>query len=139
MTAKEYLSQAYRLDQRINNSIKEAVRLREMAMNLRSPSFEPNYDASPSTEAPFVRPLERVLELEEHINAEVDALVELKAQIHQVIDTAENNNEKIILRYRYLDNMTWAEIGAAMNADASSVRRWHNNALAHVAIPEDRP
>lgn len=31
MTAKEYLSQAYRLDQRINSNIEEVTMLREMA------------------------------------------------------------------------------------------------------------
>ena len=137
MTAKEYLSQAYLLDQRINSHIEEAARLRELAMNLRSPGLGPNYDASQSTEAPFIHPLEKVLELEEHINAEVDELVELKAQIHRVIEMVEDANERLILRYRYLDNMTWAKIGTAMNADTSSVRRWHNNALNHISISNE--
>lgn len=35
MTAKEYLSQAYRLDQRINSNIEEVTMLREMASSIR--------------------------------------------------------------------------------------------------------
>ena len=34
MTAKEYLSQAYRLDQRIDSNIAEITRLREMACGI---------------------------------------------------------------------------------------------------------
>ena len=34
MTAKEYLSQAYRLDQRINSNIEEVTMLREMASSI---------------------------------------------------------------------------------------------------------
>ena len=40
MTAKEYLSQAYRLDQRINSNIEEISRLREMACGISSPSWK---------------------------------------------------------------------------------------------------
>ena len=40
MTAKEYLSQAYRLDQRIDSNIAEITRLREMACGISSPSWE---------------------------------------------------------------------------------------------------
>lgn len=38
MTAKEYLGQAYRLDQRINANLEEVARLREMASSVSSPS-----------------------------------------------------------------------------------------------------
>ena len=138
MTAKEYLSQAHRLDQKIKSNIEEAARLREMAVSLQSPSLEPNYNATCSTDAPFICPLEKLLELEDHINAEVNALVELKAQIHLVINKVDDPDEQMVLRYRYLDNMTWAKIGPAMTADASSVRRWHDNALAHVTVPGEQ-
>ena len=40
MTAKEYLSQAYRLDQRVDSNIAEITRLREMACGISSPSWE---------------------------------------------------------------------------------------------------
>ena len=40
MTAKEYLSQAYRLDKRIDSNIAEITRLREMACGISSPSWE---------------------------------------------------------------------------------------------------
>ena len=38
MTAKEYLGQAYRLDQRINANLEEVARLREMASSVSSVS-----------------------------------------------------------------------------------------------------
>lgn len=137
MTAKEYLEKARRLDLRINSHIEEAARLREMAMSLQSPSLEPNYNASHSAEAPFVRPLERVLTLEEHINSEIDALVELKEGILKAISAVEDPNEQTVLRCRYLDNMTWAQIGEKMNTDRTNAYRWHNRALKHIRIPEN--
>lgn len=137
MTVKEYLSQARRLDQMINSNIEEAAKLREMAVSLQCPSLEPNYNATRSTDAPFVRPLEKVLELEEQINAEVDALVELKAQIHLAINSVEDPEERMILRYRYLESYSWSQTGKALTMAPSTARRLHDIALSHVSIPEE--
>lgn len=59
MTAKEYLSQAYRLDQRINSNIEEVTMLREMASSISSPSWGEKVQTSRSTEAPLYGALKR--------------------------------------------------------------------------------
>ena len=68
MTAKEYLSQAYRLDQRIDSNIAEITRLREMACGISSPSWEEKVQTSRNTDAPFVRCLEKIMDLEKVVN-----------------------------------------------------------------------
>ena len=62
MTAKEYLSQAYRLDQRIDSNIAEITRLREMACGISSPSWEEKVQTSRNTDAPFVRCREKLMD-----------------------------------------------------------------------------
>lgn len=137
MNAKDYLRQAYYLDVRIKSDLDELSELKRMAYNLFSPSFEPNYNASHPTEAPFVRGLERVVEMEEKINSEIDRLVELKEQIRSVIDAVEDSAEQLVLRYRYLHNYKWEQIGDILYADESTIRRWHRRALQHVRVPDD--
>jgi len=137
MTAKEYLRQAYRLDHRINSDIAEMERLQEMAGSVGSPGFEEHYNPNRPTEAPFVRCLEKVWDLEQKINSEIDRLIDLKAQMREVIATASNADEQMVLRYRYIHNMTWEQIGDELNADRTTVYRWHNSALNHVTLPED--
>lgn len=137
MTAKEYLRQAYRLDQRINSDIAELTRLREMASSVGSPGFEEHYNPNRPTEAPFVRCIEKVLELEQKINIEIDRLVNLKEQIRTAIDKVENPDEQMVLRYRYIHNYTWEQIGDVLFADESTVRRWHGRALQHIKVPDD--
>lgn len=137
MTAKEYLRQAYRLDHRIDSDITEMERLREMACSIGSPGFEEHYDPNHTTEAPFVRALEKVWKMEEKINGEIDRLVDLKAQIRSVIEAVSDPNERMVLRYRYIHNMTWERIGDELHAGETSVRRWHASALAHVVLPND--
>ena len=87
MTAKEYLSQAYRLDQRIDSNIAEITRLREMACGISSPSWEEKVQTSRNTDAPFVRCLEKIMDLEKVVNSEIDTLVDLKRQIRTTVDT----------------------------------------------------
>lgn len=137
MTAKEYLRQAYRLDHRINSDIAEMERLQEMAESVGSPGFEEHYNPNRPSEAPFVRCLEKVWDLEQKINSEIDRLIDLKAQMREVIATASNADEQMVLRYRYIHNMTWEQIGDELHADRTTVYRWHNSALNHVTLPED--
>ena len=137
MTAKEYLSQAYRLDQRIDSNIAEITRLREMACGISSPSWEEKVQTSRNTDAPFVRCLEKIMDLEKVVNGEIDTLVDLKRQIRTTVDTVANVNERMVLRYRYIHNWTWEQIGDTLYADESTIRRWHGRALQHITVPED--
>ena len=137
MTAKEYLRQAYRLDHRIDSDIAEMERLREMACSIGAPGFEEHYNPNHPTEAPFVRAIEKVWKMEQKINAEIDRLVDLKAQIRSVIEAVSDPNERMVLRYRYIHNMTWERIGDELHAGETSIRRWHANALSHVVLPDD--
>ena len=137
MTAKEYLRQSYRLDQKINSDIAELARLREMAMGISAPSFEERHNPNRPTEAPFVSALEKVWELQEKVNAEIDRLVDLKDQIRTVIEQVEDPDQQMVLRYRYIHNYPWRRIGDALHADERTIRRWHGRALQRITVPDN--
>lgn len=68
MTVKEYLHQAYRLDQRIKSDTMEAQNLREMAGSVSAIQYDKDrVQTSRNTEAPFVRTLEKLWTLEKKI------------------------------------------------------------------------
>ena len=48
-----------------------------------------------------------------------------------------STDEQLVLRYRYIHNCTWEQIGNELNADARTIRRWHKDALQKVKIPPD--
>lgn len=137
MTAKEYLHQAYRLDQRINSNLEELAALREMASSISSPQLSERVQTSKQTDAPFVRNLEKIMALEDRINKEVNLLMELKDEIRAVITAVPNTDERMVLKYRYVHNYTWEQIGTELHADARTVRRWHGKALQHVVLPQN--
>lgn len=137
MTAKEYLRQAYRLDHRINADIAEMERLRDMACSIRSSGTGPHYNSTRVTEAPFARTLEKLWAMEERINAEIDKLIDLKAQIMTVIGSITDPDERMVLQYRYVENMTWEQIGDKLCMDESTIRRRHQKALQHMKLPDN--
>jgi DNA-directed RNA polymerase sigma subunit (sigma70/sigma32) len=137
LKAKEYLYQAYRLDKRIQSNVEEMDRLRELSVSVSSPVWGERIQRTRNTDALFVRYLERIEILENKINEEIDLLVALKTEIHEVISKVQNIDERMVLRYRYIHSYTWEQIGDELNADKSTIRRWHGNALSHVVLPEN--
>ena len=81
MTAKEYLSQAYYLDQRINSKIEQIASLNELArkatVTISDMPGNPNRGKSAMASA-----VEKIIDLEAEINAEVEKLVDLKVEGH---------------------------------------------------------
>lgn len=75
MTAKEYLNQAYRLEQRIKLAKMEIEDLQELSCSVSSPGFEEHYNATRNTEAPFVKTLYKIMEMQDKVNKELDLLL----------------------------------------------------------------
>ena len=94
MTAKEYLSQAYRLDQKINSHIEEVSRLRSMAQSISSPGWGEKVQSSRNTDAPYVRCLEKIIALEGIYSEKISEQSEL---IRRIIDEIEKFTSNIRL------------------------------------------
>ena len=100
MTAKEYLRQAYRLNELIDSRITELERLRDYSTRLTSCGFEgERVSRSRNTEAPFARIIEKIIDLEKVINRDIDCYVDLKTEMNAAIDRVSNVDERLLLRY----------------------------------------
>jgi DNA-directed RNA polymerase specialized sigma24 family protein len=135
MTAKEYLGQAYRLNEKINTEQREVDNLRRLATSLSSPQLGDKVKTSHPTEAPFVQYINALVDLEKDITAKIDSLVALRVDISRVINAVPDDNERLVLHMRYLDNFTWEQIAGELCVASSTVRRWHNRGLQHASIP----
>lgn len=137
MTARAYLSQAYRLENRIK-LIKERIEdLRELSTSVSSPGFEEHYNATKNTDAPFIRVLEKIMEYEEEYQEQLYQLLRLQKQIDETIATVDEVDLRMVLTYRYIKSLSWYKIGAELCIDESTARRWHDKALTKVTLPED--
>jgi DNA-directed RNA polymerase specialized sigma subunit len=136
MTCKEFLSMHQNFDIKIESRIREISHLREMSLRLSAPSFEEKVSGSQQTDAPFVRLIEKIVDLEREIDSEIDSLVTIREEILSAIEAVEDPRQQAVLNYRYLQNMKWQEIANALFADRTSVYRWHKQALEQIKIPK---
>lgn len=137
MTAKEYLGQAYRLENKINLQKRRIEELQELATSVSSPGFEEHYNASRNTDAPFVKTIERIMEYQEEADKRISLLLDLREQMRCAINEMTNPDMSLVLEYRYIYNMPWSKIGDELFVDERTVRRWHNMALSQFKVPKN--
>ena len=139
LTAKEYLSQAYRIDQRINSKLEQVRSLRELATKATTTLSDMPRSSSPN----FHRMedfITKALDLESEINTDLCRLIDIKREIVTVIKCVENYELQTLLEARYLCFKTWEEIAVEMHFDLRWVYRLHSRALDEVdAIRHHRP
>jgi hypothetical protein len=139
LTAKEYLSQAYRIDQRINSKLGQVQSLRDLATKATATLSDMPRSASPNHHRmeDFIT---KALDLESEINADLQHLIDLKHEIVTVVKCVEAPDLQTILELRYLCFQSWEEISVSLHLDIRWVHRLHNRALNEVdAIRHSRP
>lgn len=135
--AKQYLKQAYRLNELINSNLQELQDLKQLSLSISAIDYskERVQGGSSSSDAKFVDLISKIVELEEVIDKDVDRFVNLKIQIRDTINAVENFDEQVLLRYRYINFLTWEQICEKMNVSLRTIHRIHSTALKNVKIP----
>lgn len=133
MTTKEYLAQAYRIDQRINSKLEQIVSLRELATKATSTLSD-----TPPSGSRNVHSMEgiivKMMELENEINADIDVLVDLKKEIMSIIKKINNPEQQTLLELRYLCFKTWEQIAVDMGYSIQNAYKVHDRALGNIVI-----
>lgn len=128
MTAKEYLGQAYRLDQRITSKLQQIDSLRSLTRKVTA-----SYDGEVVSRTRNVHSLEdaiiRLMEAEEEINRQVDELIHLKIDIGETINKVRNESYRLILEKRYLCFLPWDQIASEMHYSRRLVLNKHERSL----------
>lgn len=137
MNAKEYLNQAYRLEQRIELAKMEIEGLQELACCAHSPGFKEHYNSTGNTEAPFIKTMYNIMDVEDVADKWLQVLLKLKTEITQAISEVADRDERLVLQYRYLYNWTWYRIEDEIAEYERTVRRWYNRALSNFAVPDN--
>ena len=135
MTAKQYLRQAYRLNELIDSDLKELEQLKVLATSISSPNLSGMPSSSKKQEAPFVNVIMKIVDLEKVIDAEIDRFVDLKKEIRTVISNVEDNSQQLCLKLRYLQFLKWESVAAEMDLSLKQVHRIHNEALQTIKLP----
>lgn len=131
MNAKEFLSQAYRLDQRINSKIEQVSSLNDLATKCTATITGMPHNPNRGNDS-IGNTVAKIMDLQEEINKDIDALVDLKAEIIRTIKKLSNPEHQIILEQRYLQYMKWENIAVEMGYSIQHVFRMHDSALSEI-------
>lgn len=128
MTAKEYLSQARYLDMRINSKIQQVEALNDLATSATSAltgmPHSPNKATSKMADA-----VAKIVDLQNEINHDIDALVDLKKEISKTIKAVPNVELQTLLEKRYLCFQSWEKVAVDMGYSMHHLYKLHNMAL----------
>ena len=131
MLAKDFLNQAFLIDQRIRSKSEQIRTLNEIATScsatLTGMPRNPNRGGSRMADAVC-----KMIDLENEIARDMDRLIEVKREIVTVINAVDDVVLRTLLEKRYLCGATWEEI----SVDLCFNRRWtfrlHDKALEAV-------
>ena len=130
MKAKEYLQQLQRLDTIINQKIKELGALRLQAQNTGSMDYSKDpVQSSLSGDAPFVKPVLRMIELEHQINEELNRFICKKHDIINRIQALRNTKSIDVLYKRYVEFKRLDVVAVEMNFTYQYIVELHGYAL----------
>jgi len=128
MRAKEFLSRAYKFDQRINSKLEQISKLRSLTQRVTA-----SYDQEIVSHTRNVTSLQdtiiRLIEAEEALNKEIDELVDLKEEIAAAIKCMPNRDYQLLLEKRYLSFKPLEEIAVDMRYGIRWVQVMHGRAL----------
>jgi len=134
MTAKEYLGQAYRLDQRINSKLEQVASLNDLATRVTTTltGMPKHHNPSGSTMADTVG---KIVDLQADINRDIDRLIDLKRNIVSSIRTVGNTEYQTLLEKRFLCFETWEQIAVDMGYSIQHIYRMRDKAIDGIIIP----
>lgn len=128
MNAKDFLNQAYLLDQQIKSKSEQIQSLNELATSctatMTGMPHNPNRGTSRMADAVC-----KIIDLQNEIASDMDRLVQIKKDIVDVIGGVEDVELRILLEQRYLCGATWEEITMNLYHNRRWIFRLHDKAL----------
>lgn len=125
--AQIYLEQVEKLNAMIENKMAESAQWRGVALGITSHSEGERVQSS-GNQQKMADAIDRVVDLQAEINLLIDKLIDLKQEIIGTIEQL-NTTEYDVLHKRYIQGMTFDEIGAAKGKSTSWATTVHGRAL----------
>ncbi len=139
MNAKAFLKQAYRLNELIDSNLAELENLKSLSTSVSGANYGAERVQGGNLPGSRIEGIVlKIIDLEREIQAEIDRYIDLKKSIRESINEIQNQNEKLILRYRYVELLSWSEIQREMNLEETQVFTLHRKALENFIVPESK-
>ena len=129
----KYLKRYINLDREIERKLEEVARLWSKLTRVTEVfTAEPKGGGSIYGKTEEI--LAKIVDLEKEIDADVDRLIEVRDSIKSIIEAVEDDRERLLLQYRYLDGRTFEKIAVQMNYSWRQIHRLHSKALTNLKM-----
>lgn len=133
MTAKEYLNQAYILNQSIDKKILKYEQLKSIAMNTVGALTGMPHASGVNDK--ICDCISKAVDLDREINNDIDRLSELKKEMREKIKEVNSHKERVLLIMRYIQFKSWYDIARQIGCSKNHVRnRLHDKAVCKINI-----
>lgn len=129
---KAILSEYRAIERRINRLIDEKAAWNAKAMATTS-SFS-DIPRSGGGADKIQTTVEKIIEIEEKLDHEIDAMADLRNGIEAAVEKLEDGRLRDVMRYRYIDGMKWEQIAVEMHYSYMQVCRFHGRALLEIML-----
>ena len=133
MTALDFLSQAYRLDLRIDSKLEQINSLNELATKCTATISDmprnPNQRISAMADT-----VAQIVDLQSEIDCDIQQLIDIKRRIVACIKAVDNKEFQTLLELRFLCGYTWEEIAIKMGFSIQHTYRMRDRALKNIVV-----
>ena len=135
MTAKEYLMRFMQVMREIEDLDRRMAQLR---LKYAAPSAI-NYSDMPKAHdsnhdlSDYIAKMD---EMTEYMINKYTRLRGIEVDIYKRLDRMQDQTEREILRYRYIDGLNWEQISTRLNYSKRNVTRIHGRALQHFPLDD---
>lgn len=129
MTRKE-LNGSFYAKQLIRSYQEQIKELQEKSLSLKSSSsFTGAPSSGQSKKAVYTAYIEQIICLEEKLQDAIERQLQAEAKTTEYIEQFNDETEKLLLRLRYIEHMSWSEIADEMNYSERHILRLHREIL----------
>ena len=134
---KQYLRRAYRINNLVRSHRAE-LEIYKAAIesigggNMDGQPHAPRHDGSTGE----IKIIDKKIDLEAQLRCEIADLKEQWREIHDTINGVKDINERLVLRYKYIERREWSDISTELNYSVERIYQIHRDALEHLTPPE---
>lgn len=132
MTAKEYLSSIRKMEQELDLERRMLEHWSNQAESVKASNYEPNYNSTKPTSAPFELCLMKKAEKEESVKRVEAKLADRRAEVGRLLSKVESSTYRSVLELRYLSGLSWDKIARKLCFSDRWVLKLHGQALLEV-------
>lgn len=134
MDAKNYLSQLFYIDKIVRADKEEIAKLETLLYGVQGCSFNEKVQSSfKSDTSKMTELIDKIDKVKRELLEDITRYMEIRSEIKMTILKVKDEKLKLLLRYRYIELLTWEDVGIKLgDYTLQWVHKLHAKALKEV-------